>query len=587
MPKTIHHSAFRKKPAPPAKTLTKTAGLPAPGQNGEAAMAPPVAEEPVQPTPPLHIDGDGLAVRDQLLPVATIRSSPWQMRKDFGSLDQLADSLRSRGLLQAIVVRPMMDGYELLAGERRLRAAKLLGWTRIRTCIQLCDDATAKEIVLIENLQRKDLNPIEEAQQWQQLLAGPQAPTQSELALRLGVTQGHISNRLRLLKLPKALQGYVISGEMPPSIARDLVRIADVPAITDQIVKEYTEARKRNKAVTIANVLEDEYHGLANIVDEATRSMEEKPWHSELGRSMPVFTPTAEERVALDIHEFPVPRYNAPDDKELRACNAALWDELQKRHVASLIAKEQQKGKPAPKLDKDGKPKPLSAAQQKAQAEEEKRRRAQRREQLGRRRKTLAIDFQRWLIAERILSMETTTDELLELTVLAAIKGWGHDHRESHVWKALGKVKNRSIRDRAQRLIAEIFWNSAEKRPSQIVYEQSGEVQHIVKYLAINVAAAWCTQQLGPLDQAWWNAHDRSDLEAKVAKCGRLPAGKETQLKKGDLISLLIEESGKALGVPVELTAKNPKAGKATKKNKSSANENDDDPDFDADYEEE
>jgi len=192
--------------------------------NGPSTNAGEISTNARGPAPEGHADGDALEAIEEMIPVARIDPSPWQKRRDFSGLEELAESLKGLGLRQAIVVRENGARYQLLAGERRLRAARLADWTQIRASVQACDDATARQVVLIENLQRKDLNPIEEAEQWRDLLAGPAAPTQTELAKKLGVTQGHISNRLRLLKLPKPFQECVISGEMAPSVARGLVQ---------------------------------------------------------------------------------------------------------------------------------------------------------------------------------------------------------------------------------------------------------------------------------------------------------------------------------------------------------------------------
>jgi ParB/RepB/Spo0J family partition protein len=180
------------------------------------------AAKPAAQSDPLR--GHGL-----LIDVKLIAPSPWQPRQAFdeAELAGLAQSISAHGLLQPILVRETRAGYELLAGERRLRAAKVAGLANIPAVLRRCDDGEAQEIALLENLQRRDLSPIEEAHAFQTLLAregsvnGPL--TQVALAQRLGVSQSHIANRLRLLKLPEETKARVISGEITGSQARELL----------------------------------------------------------------------------------------------------------------------------------------------------------------------------------------------------------------------------------------------------------------------------------------------------------------------------------------------------------------------------
>lgn len=149
-------------------------------------------------------------------------------RKTFSdeSLRELADSIREHGILEPLVVRPGTepDTYELVAGERRLRAAKLAGWKMAPVVIRDLTDEAAAEIMLIENLQREDLAPLEVATALQQLLAG--GSTQADLGRRLGKSQSWISNHLRLLGAPEDLKKLLISREITPKHANVLLPIA-------------------------------------------------------------------------------------------------------------------------------------------------------------------------------------------------------------------------------------------------------------------------------------------------------------------------------------------------------------------------
>lgn len=140
--------------------------------------------------------------------------SPYQARRVFdeSEIRSLADSISSEGLLQPLLVRHLKDGtYELLAGERRLRACRMLGLKRVVACVQSASDASAAAKGLIENLQRSDLNPIEEARGISNLMENFHL-TQDAVSQRLGKPRSSVANSLRLLKLPDEVQGYISKG---------------------------------------------------------------------------------------------------------------------------------------------------------------------------------------------------------------------------------------------------------------------------------------------------------------------------------------------------------------------------------------
>lgn len=160
----------------------------------------------------------GPATADERLrrvPIAMIRPCPFQPRKDFSeeSLRELADSIRAQGIVQPLVVRDRGNYFELIAGERRLRAAQLLGLAEAPVIVREADDRTVLELTLIENLQRENLNPIEEAQGYAQLVGQFQF-TQEEVAGKVGKGRVVVANSLRLLKLPPVVQGYVRDGRL-------------------------------------------------------------------------------------------------------------------------------------------------------------------------------------------------------------------------------------------------------------------------------------------------------------------------------------------------------------------------------------
>ncbi len=176
------------------------------------------------PTVPLEglSSPDTAALRQ--LDIERIKPNAYQPRIRFEqeSLDQLADSIRSNGVLQPIVVRPTSDAYEIIAGERRWRAAQRAGLHRLPALIQSVSNQEMVQLALIENLQRDDLSAIEEAHAFQLLIDEFQL-TQEEVAQRVSRSRSAIANTLRLLKLPKRLQEYVLSGDLSMGHARAIL----------------------------------------------------------------------------------------------------------------------------------------------------------------------------------------------------------------------------------------------------------------------------------------------------------------------------------------------------------------------------
>ena len=146
---------------------------------------------------------------------------------DEASLESLAESIRAHGIVQPLLVRRRGDGYELIAGERRWRAAKLAGLAKVPVVVREVPDDSLLEIALIENIQREDLNPIEEAQAYKKLIEAV-GLTQEALATRVGRDRSYITNYLRLLRLPDDLQLLVIEGRLSTGHARTLLALEQV-----------------------------------------------------------------------------------------------------------------------------------------------------------------------------------------------------------------------------------------------------------------------------------------------------------------------------------------------------------------------
>jgi ParB family chromosome partitioning protein len=168
------------------------------------------------------------------IPISRIRPNPFQPRREFdkAELVELESSLRASGLLQPITVRRHGDAYELIAGERRLRAASNLGWTEISAIVRDIDDRTMLVLALVENLQRANLNAIEEARGYRRLIEEFQL-TQQQVADGVGKDRTTITNLLRILSLPESVQQMVEQGTLSPGHARALLALDPSHSTTD------------------------------------------------------------------------------------------------------------------------------------------------------------------------------------------------------------------------------------------------------------------------------------------------------------------------------------------------------------------
>ncbi|MCX4248570.1 MAG: ParB/RepB/Spo0J family partition protein [Bacilli bacterium] len=176
-----------------------------------------------------------------------IRSNPYQPRIHFDeiALKELADSIKEHGVFEPIIVKKSIKGYELVAGERRTKASKLAGLDKIPAIVKDFDDQAMMEIALLENIQREDLSPIEEAQAYKNFMIKTNM-TQEELAARFGKSRSHITNLLGLLSLPEDVQEDLIKGNISMSHARVLSKLESVDQIkdlNDKIKKEGLSVR--------------------------------------------------------------------------------------------------------------------------------------------------------------------------------------------------------------------------------------------------------------------------------------------------------------------------------------------------------
>ena len=232
----------------------------------------PAAPEPKQESVNLEID------------VERITPSPFQPRRSFdeAKIEELASSIRNQGIIQPLVVRPKADQFELIAGERRWRAAIKAGLSHVPVVVRQASDHEALQLALVENLQREDLNPIEEANGYKRLQEEFRW-SQEEMAERVGKSRPAITNSIRLLALPTEVQREVALGNLPAGQARALLGLQTEPLIlsacreviakglstreTEKLVRYLMSGRKRRRQVPLIDP------DLRSIVEELQRSL--------------------------------------------------------------------------------------------------------------------------------------------------------------------------------------------------------------------------------------------------------------------------------------------------------------------------
>jgi ParB family transcriptional regulator, chromosome partitioning protein len=253
-------------------------------QSPAPAAAAPLPTPPPQPVP---------AGPPTSLPIAEIERNPYQPRQDFEFKDhlELVESIRNHGLLQPVLVRRHGDKYQLVAGERRLRAAGEAGCTEVPVHVIEADDRQMAEMAIIENMQRKDLNPLEKAAAFQKYLE-QYACTQEELAGRLNLDRSTIANLIRLLELPSAVQESIRRGEITQGHARALLPLGEE--------REQVEFCKRIQREGL-NVRQTEA-----LVQEQIESADTEPLAiiDQDGNSKPVKRRTTQQHVAALEQQF-------------------------------------------------------------------------------------------------------------------------------------------------------------------------------------------------------------------------------------------------------------------------------------------
>jgi len=208
-----------------------------------ATVAPPVAAPPPAASRPAP------SRAPLTLPTAHLRAGKYQPRTTFEHIEVLVDSVKQYGLLQPILVRPVSgepDAYEIIAGERRWRAAQKAQLHEVPVVIRTLDDLDALQLALVENLQRADLSPVDEAQGYRRLMADFNQ-THEEIAHTMGRSRPHIVNTLRLLDLPESIRDMIRGGEITAGHGRQLLTFPDPEAMAARVVSEKLSVRDLEK----------------------------------------------------------------------------------------------------------------------------------------------------------------------------------------------------------------------------------------------------------------------------------------------------------------------------------------------------
>lgn len=505
-----------------------------------------VADAPAARKPRRKTGASGEARAEAHIPPDLIDPNPWQPRQEFDpdALRELAREIEVCGLMQPPRVRvhptdPLR--YQLVYGERRLRAVRdVLGWLTIPCLVSDLTDAQMRRLSRAENAARQDLNPIERARELQAMLDAGDAPTQQALGAMLGVSQGEISNTLRLLRLPAAAQELIAAGKMSATNGRTLAAWADHPALCGRVLErladeEALDATSRDFAAQLGRALWDETRPMGR--DEAWMIADRRAW---------VEAPTVrpEQQEALALVEVP-PRYQGARPTR-RASNVELWEQLaweqHERREAARAKREAKAEKGAKGEGRGAKGKESSAEEAARKAEEQAR-------QFGKRLWAWYCDWLRYLVAEAI----EETDQWPRLLLWAAAetvisrpyveevcggKRRGYGDRLADV---LGRLDAADVEPALRRYLAALFWETHDEGGGPVKHVVDADVVTIAtKWLGIHLEANWLTEQAGPLSRDYWELHTSAQLDELAAEL-KVP-GWDAGAKKGAKVAALLAQ---------------------------------------------
>lgn len=223
-----------------------------------------------------------------------IRSNPYQPRKTFNetTLQEMAESIKEHGVIEPVILKKTIKGYELVAGERRTKAARLAGLETIPAVIRDFNDQEMMEIALLENIQREDLNPIEEASAYQNIieLGGF---TQEEFAKKFGKSRSHVTNMLGLLELPEQVKNYVIEQKLSMGHARALSKMkeeASIINLAEKVVKESLSVRTLEQLISEENLPKKQEQTRVREPKSIRNSIYEKMMREKVGTKVKINT---------------------------------------------------------------------------------------------------------------------------------------------------------------------------------------------------------------------------------------------------------------------------------------------------------
>ena len=242
------------------------------------------------------------------LKISEIEPNRSQPRKDFDeeALSELADSISKHGLLQPILVRPLtLGGYEIVAGERRYRASRMAGLTEVPVIIRELSEAETMELALIENLQREDLTPLEEAEGYQALMS-EHGMTQEEVARQVGKSRPAVANAVRLLGLPRELAQYVEADIISAGHARALLGLSDpeeMKAVADKVAQRQLSVRQTEELVRQINKAKPEQENPPQALPDVDYSaIAAKELEDSLGRKVKIVSGKRKGKLELEYY---------------------------------------------------------------------------------------------------------------------------------------------------------------------------------------------------------------------------------------------------------------------------------------------
>lgn len=239
------------------------------------------------------------------IPISEIRPNPYQPRKEFepAAIEELAQSITEHGIVQPLIVRKSIKGYDLVAGERRLRAAKSIGLKNVPVIVKSYSDQQLMEIALIENLQRENLNPLEEAEAYGKLISHHEY-TQEQLAKKVGKSRPHVANMLRLLQLPEKIRHMLSTSALTMGHARALLTVEKEQVqlqLAKDVIDKGLNVRQLEEMVKQLTVSRETKKKKPTKNEPVLMEMEEK-LRSRFGTSVKIKKGTKRGKIEIDFY---------------------------------------------------------------------------------------------------------------------------------------------------------------------------------------------------------------------------------------------------------------------------------------------